>query len=226
MILDIIHTIPPVPYLQAYARQKEFHARRVAGKIPDTLWFLEHFPVLTTGLRKDQQENIRVNPEQLDMEIIQTGRGGNITWHGPGQLVGYIFISMENHGYKVKDFILRLEESFVNYLTDIGLIARHDDGHTGVWVGMDKITAIGIALHNRVTMHGFAFNVNTDLRYFDCIVPCGIADPTRGVTSLEKLLHNPCNMELIASDLSRHIRAALGYDLGTYTIEREENHQD
>ena len=221
MILDILYTIPLLPYARAYERQKLLHDRRVAGDIQDTLWLLEHYPVLTTGLRKNQQDHIRMDPKLMGMEIIQTKRGGNITWHGPGQLVGYIFIDMENHGFKVKDFIFRMEEAFINYLAEKNIMARHDDEHTGVWVGMDKITAIGIALHNRVTLHGFAFNVNPDLRYFDCIVPCGISDASRGLTSLEKLLDKSCNMEQIAKDLSRCIRAALGYDAGTYTVERE-----
>ncbi len=220
MTLNIIRTREPVPYREAYRRQKELHARRVAGDIPDTLWLLEHPPVITTGLRKDQENNILINPSAVGAELVETERGGEVTYHGPGQLVGYLFIGMENHGYRVKRFVERLEDAFIQYLADEhGIEAGHDSEHTGVWVGMNKITAIGIALRERVTFHGFAFNVNTDLSHFNWIIPCGIAEAGRGVTSLEKLLGEKADFDAVARSVAETVREALGYDEGHCSVE-------
>lgn len=220
MILDVIRTHGPVPYREAYERQKKLHAERVAGQIPDTLWLLEHPPVITTGLRRDQEENIRVDPTAVGVELVETERGGEVTYHGPGQLVGYLFVHMENHGFQVKTFVANLEQAFIDYLSNAhGITARHDSEHTGVWVGMDKITAIGIALRKRVTFHGFAFNVNTDLSHFNWIVPCGIVDVERGVTSLEKLVGEKADLASTAQGVSEAVRRALGYSEGDDFIE-------
>jgi lipoyl(octanoyl) transferase len=216
MTLDIIRSTEPVPYRKAYQQQKVLHARRVAGEIPDTLWLLEHPPVLTTGLRKDQSSNILIDPGIVGAEIVETERGGEVTYHGPGQLVGYLFVNIENHGFQVRRFVKKLEGAFISYLREVhGIEARHDDEHTGVWVGMDKITAIGIALRERVTLHGFAFNVNTDLSHFNWIVPCGIAEGGRGVTSLEKLTGGKADFNRVADGIAAEVRRALGYESGT-----------
>jgi len=212
MKLNIMRSVQPVPYRKALIRQRELHAQRVAGSIPDTLWLLEHPPVITTGIRSNQENNILVNPERVGVELVQTERGGELTYHGPGQLVGYLFVAIENYGYKVKRFVQRLEKSFISYLAEShGIRARHDREHTGVWVGMEKITAIGIALRQRVTFHGFAFNVNTNLTHFNWIVPCGI--PNRGVTSLEKLLGAPADIDAVAEGVAMALRSALGHDI-------------
>ena len=220
MILDVIRTVEPVPYREAYERQKDLHARRVAGEIPDTLWLLEHPPVITTGLRRDQDSNILIDPAAVGAELVETERGGEVTYHGPGQLVGYLFVHMENHGFRVKRFVERLEEAFIRCLADAyGIAARHDAEHTGVWVGMEKITAIGIALRQRVTFHGFAFNVNTDLSHFGWIVPCGIAEAGRGVTSLERLTGKKADFEAAAQGVAEAVREGLGYGGGAFTVE-------
>jgi len=214
MILDIIRSFEPVPYREAYERQKSLHAQRVAGEIPDTLWLLEHPPVLTTGLRKDQSANILIDPSVVGAEIVETERGGEVTYHGPGQLVGYLFVNIENHGFQVRRFVEKLEGAFISYLRDNhGIEARHDDEHTGVWVGMEKITAIGIALRDRVTLHGFAFNVNTDLSHFNWIVPCGIAEGGRSVTSLEKLTGGKADFSRVADGIAVGVSTALGYEI-------------
>jgi len=213
MKLDILRSARPVPYREALIRQRELHAQRVTGQIPDTLWLLEHPPVITTGIRPNQEKNILINPEHVGVELVQTERGGELTYHGPGQLVGYLFVAIENYGYKVKRFVQRLEETFISYLAEAyGIHARHDSEYRGVWVGMEKITAIGIALRQRVTHHGFAFNVNTNLAHYNWIVPCGIVD--RGVTSLEKLLGAPADMDAVAEEVAMAFRSALGYDTG------------
>ena len=197
----------------------ELHARRAAGEISDTLWLLEHPPVITTGIRKDQSANILIVPSLVGAEIVKTERGGEVTYHGPGQLVGYLFVDIENHGYKVRRFVERLEEAFISYLAEAhGIRARHDDGHTGVWVGMEKITAIGIALRQRITLHGFAFNVNTNLSHYDWIVPCGIAESGRGVTSLEKLEGRKADMGKVAEGIAVKVRDCLGYEAGELRI--------
>ncbi len=219
MILDVFRTEEPVPYRLAYQRQKELHALRAAGAIPDTLWLLEHPPVFTTGMRGNQENNILANPAQIGAELVETERGGEVTYHGPGQLVGYLFVSMENHGFKVKKFVHSLEEAFIDLLARRGISARHDTAHTGVWVGMDKITAIGIALRQKVTFHGFAFNINTNLNHFNLIVPCGIAEPGRGVTSLERLEGRKARFARTAEDTAASVRKSLGYEPGNLRVE-------
>lgn len=220
MILDVFRTVEPVPYRRALERQRALHRRRAAGEINDTLWLLEHPPVLTTGIRRNQARNILVNPDDVGAEIVETERGGEVTYHGPGQLAGYIFAGMENHGYRVKDFVRKIEGAFIDALGEhYGIAAHHDDAHTGVWVGSDKITAIGIGLRERVTLHGFAFNVNTDLSHFKWIVPCGIGDAGRGVTSLKELCGRQMDMGPTAENTAAALRRALGYDSGDCPLE-------
>ncbi len=217
--LSVIRSVEPVPYSIAYSCQRVLHARRVAGDISDTLWLLEHPPVLTTGIRRNQSANILINPADHDIEVFETERGGEVTYHGPGQLVGYLFVDMEGHGFRVKEFVKKLEAGFIVWLRERYRIdARHDAEHTGVWVGMNKITAVGIALRQKVSFHGFAFNINTHLTHFNWIVPCGINDSARGITSLEKLLGKSLDVNEIALDLSRRIRESLGYDAGDFSI--------
>jgi lipoyl(octanoyl) transferase len=216
MTLEVLRSASPVPYRQALEYQRKLHARRVSGSIPDTLWLLEHPPVITTGIRRDQISNILINPAAVGTEVVETERGGEVTYHGPGQLVGYLFVSMENHGFRVKSFVEKLENGFIDYLAEHhGIAARHDAEHTGVWVGMEKITAIGIALRQRVTLHGFAFNVNTNLSHFSWIVPCGIADGGRGVTSLEKLNRRKADFDVVAEQVAQYVGRALGYQAVT-----------
>ncbi|MCG8452299.1 MAG: lipoyl(octanoyl) transferase LipB [Spirochaetales bacterium] len=222
MELDVVYSPQPVAYTEALKQQKEFHSARVAHKIPDTLWLLEHPPVITTGIRKKQEGNLRIDPQSVGVEVIHTERGGEVTYHGPGQLVGYIFAGIEGHGFRVKQFVSNLESAFISYLSSLGIHARHDLQHTGVWIDMDKITAIGIALRERTTFHGFAFNVCTNLSHFDWIVPCGISDPNRGVTSLKEQLHSSTpTMDEVVQDLSQYIRSSLGYQGGSFSLMNE-----
>ena len=215
MELDILYSSDPVPYRDAHAVQKTLHERRAAGSIPDTLWLLEHPPVITIGIRRNQDANLLIDPSAVGAELVETERGGEITYHGPGQLVGYLFVSIENHGFKVKNFVRKLEDGFIDYLNSRhGISASHDPVHTGVWVGSDKITAIGIALRKRVTLHGFAFNINTNLDHFNWIVPCGISDSARGVTSLQRLTDTAHPMSRVAAELAPALRRSLGYAPG------------
>jgi len=211
MILRVLHDTTPIPYEEALIRQYELHERRLANEIPDTLWLLEHPPVITTGLRENQDHNILINPFTRGVSVVNTDRGGEVTYHGPGQLVGYLIASIEAHRYRVRTFVENIETSFIHHFADVHDIdAKTRPKHTGVWVGNDKITAIGIALKKKVTLHGFAYNVNTNLSHFDWIVPCGIHDG--GVTSLEKLTGSVHNLAVEAHAVMRALGESLGYN--------------
>lgn len=157
------------------------------GEVPDTLILVEHPPVITVG-RFSTGANVVASREFLadrGIEVIQTTRGGDVTYHGPGQLVGYPIFHLKELGLGVKAYIQTLEEVFTRYLDEsCGIRAEAGEGQIGVWIENRKITAIGVYVSHFVSMHGFAFNINTDLSHFSYIIPCGITD--KEVTSLEK----------------------------------------
>lgn len=176
-------------YGETLALQEAVLALRQRGEAGDVLLLVEHPPVITLG-RRGEYSNIIAPREMLEamgVSIYETNRGGDVTYHGPGQIVGYPVVDLNNFGRDVKEFVRLIEEAFILLLREkYGIEAhREDNKYTGVWVGRDKITAIGIAVKRWVTMHGFAFNVNTNLSHFRWINPCGLTD--RGVASLEKL---------------------------------------
>jgi lipoyl(octanoyl) transferase len=201
-----------VPYRDALTLQHDLVRRRQAGEIPDTLLLLEHPPVITMG-RSGVDEHVLAPPETLaaaGATVERIERGGEATYHGPGQLVGYPILDLRAHLRSLKKFVHLLEEVFVVYLErEFGITAGRDDEHRGVWVANEKITAVGIAVQQRVTFHGFAFNVNTDLSHFDWIIPCGITD--RGQTSLERLTGAPQEMSRVKDGLSRVFAEIFGY---------------
>jgi lipoyl(octanoyl) transferase len=175
-------------YAPAWRRQEELVTQRLAGKIGDTLVFTEHEPVYTLGLRLGAAKHLLLNPAELarrGIELVESNRGGDITYHGPGQIVGYPIISLaarkDLHAY-----LRFLEQVLINALGSLGLAATRQPGKTGIWLGSRKIAAIGVAVKRWVTFHGFALNVNNDLAAFAGIVPCGITDGT--VTSLSREL--------------------------------------
>jgi len=178
-----------LPYDEALALQRQLVADRQAGRIDDTLLLVEHPPVLTVGVRGDGgRSHILASPETLTargMQVYETGRGGDVTYHGPGQVVGYPIIDLRPDRCDVHRYVRDLEEVLIRAAADFGVETGRVPGLTGVWAGGEKLAAIGVRISRWVTSHGFAFNVTTDLRDFDLIVPCGIAD--RGVTSLERL---------------------------------------
>ena len=182
-----------MPYLEALALQRALVDRRRAGEIDDSLLLLEHPHVLTLGVRGDGgRSHILASAEMLSsrgVEVHETGRGGDITYHGPGQIVGYPIIDLKPDRCDVHRYVRDLEEVLIRTAADFGIDAGRAPGLTGVWVGRQKLAAIGVRLSHWITSHGFAFNVSTDLEYFNLIVPCGIRD--RGVTSLERLLGHP-----------------------------------
>lgn len=176
--------------------------------IDDVLLLLEHPPVLTIGIN-GKENNILVNEDALGVmgvSVIHSNRGGDVTYHGPGQVVVYPILNLNNFGKDVKDYVRRLEETSISLLQEeYGLNADRKSGFPGVWVGNDKITAIGCAVKRWVTMHGFAFNVNTNLEHFKWINPCGFTD--KGATSLEKLLGESQDMDRVEELIMKHFTA-------------------
>lgn len=178
-----------VDYAAAWELQRELAAQRAAEAIPDTLLLLEHPPTYTIG-RSGGHDHLLVDPADLAARgatLVEVDRGGDITYHGPGQLVGYPILQIKNHGRDLHRYLRMLEQVIIDTLATYDLAGRRFPGYTGVWVGDEKIAAIGIRVNARgVTSHGFALNVATELDDFAAIVPCGIAD--YGVTSLARLL--------------------------------------
>ncbi len=160
------------------------------GRIPDQLLLLEHPPVITLGVKThNRRDHVRATPEALaeaGVALFETGRGGDVTYHGPGQLVGYPILDLNPDRRDVHRYVRDLEEVLIRAAAAFGVEAGRLAGLTGVWVGREKLAAIGVRISRWITSHGFAFNISTNLSHFELIVPCGIAD--KGVTSLERLL--------------------------------------
>lgn len=178
-------------YADAWRRQEELVARRNAGETGDTLVFTEHNPVYTLGLRLGAEQNLIWNEAELarrGIEIFKTNRGGDITYHGPGQIVGYPVVNLAPR-QDLHAYLRFLEQVLINSVGTLGLAADRRAGKTGIWLGPRKIAAIGVAVKRWTTFHGFALNVNTDLAPFSGIVPCGITDGT--VTSMQLELGRP-----------------------------------
>lgn len=192
-----------VPYADALELQRKLHAQRVAGAIPDTLLLLEHPPVITLG-KAFHPEHLRYAREfyaQHGIELHPTDRGGDVTCHNPGQLVGYPIFDVSLHGRDLHKFLRDIEQAIIDALREFSVEAHREVGYTGVWVGDAKIAAIGVKVTKWVSMHGFALNVNNDLRLFQTIVPCGITD--RPVTSLQQALGRAVPMERVKNAVAR-----------------------
>ena len=185
-----IRRLGVVPYAESLVLQKQLVDDRREGRIGDVLLLVEHPHVLTLGVRGDGgRSHILASDETLTargVQVYETGRGGDITYHGPGQIVGYPILDLKPERCDVHRYVRDLEEVLIRVAGDYGLAAERVSGLTGVWVRGEKVAAIGVRIARWITSHGFALNVTTDLGYFDLIVPCGIAD--RGVTSLSRLL--------------------------------------
>ncbi len=201
-----IRRLGVVPYADGLALQRQLVEDRRADRIGDVLLLLEHPHVLTLGVRTGGgRSNILAEPGALTVrgvEVHEAGRGGDVTYHGPGQIVGYPILNLQPDRADVHRYVRDLEEVLIRTAADYGLDAGRISGLTGVWVGGDKLAAIGVRISRWVTSHGFALNVTTDLNYFKLIVPCGIAD--RGVTSLAELLARPVDHAEVESRISTH----------------------
>ena len=202
-----------VDYSDALRLQQEKVAARKRGEIGDTLLLLEHPHVYTLG-RNAKREHLLASSErlrELKAQVFDTDRGGDITYHGPGQLVGYPVLDLTRHRRDLGWYMRSLEEVFIRVATDFGVQAGRQPGLAGVWVGDDKLVALGVHVSRWVTSHGFAFNVNTDLTYFQAIVPCGLCD--RGVTSLARLLGNPVAMDDVAERVIKHFGSVFDLEI-------------
>ena len=201
-----------VPYGAGLELQQQLVAERQAGRIPDQLLLLEHDPVFSLG-RNARPEHVLFPAELLrgrGYDVFETGRGGDVTYHGPGQLVGYPILDLAPDRRDVHRYVRDLEEVMIRTCADYGVQAQRVAGLTGTWVGQDKIGAIGVRISRWVTSHGFAFNVTTDLSAFDLLVPCGIRG--RGVTSLERLLGRAVPLAEVGDQLARHFAAVFERD--------------
>ncbi len=192
-------------YKEVYEMQKKLLKMRQQGTIEDTLILVEHKPVITLG-KRGGESNILASKQFLEergINVYPVDRGGNVTYHGPGQIVGYPIIDVKNYGKDIRKFVHNIEEIFIQLLRDeYSIIAGRNPVNTGVWVEDEKITAIGFAVKRWVTMHGFAFNVNTNMEHFRLIYPCGIKD--KGVTSLERLTGNTLEIDELINQIKKY----------------------
>jgi lipoyl(octanoyl) transferase len=206
-----------IGYAEAYALQKRVVAARKAGVIDDVFLLCEHPPVITLG-RSGKRENLLASEHvlrQKGMEFHATDRGGDITYHGPGQIVGYPILNLSAIRRDVVWYVRTLEEAMIRATAEFGITAERVAGKTGIWVRAgdteEKLAAIGVHIGRWVTSHGFAYNVSTDLRNFDLIVPCGIADCK--ATSLEKLLGRGVDLKEVEQRLAKHFGELFGREI-------------
>ena len=206
-----------IPYAEAYELQKRTVAARKLGAIEDVLIFCEHPHVITQG-RNGKREHLLASENvlrQKGVEFFETSRGGDVTYHGPGQIVAYPILNLGAIRRDVVWYVRMLEEAMIRATAEFGIVAGREAGKTGVWVGegktSEKLAAIGVHISRWVTSHGLAYNVLTDLRNFDLIVPCGIAD--RKATSLEKLLGRGVKLDEVKPKLAAHLAEVFGIEL-------------
>ena len=190
-VLDLGHK----PYKDVWNLQKEMQLKRMNGDIEDVLILVEHDPVYTLGKNANPDHLLQSRDRSIDIFNIE--RGGDITFHGPGQLVGYPILDLSNYKKSVSWYMRSLEQLTIDVLNEFKITAKRVEGLTGVWVGDEKIAAQGVRLTKWITMHGFSININTDLSFYDGIIPCGIFN--RGVTSMKKILNRTQKMEKVKS---------------------------
>jgi len=193
-----------VDYAEAHRLQNELQAKRISGEIGDTVLLLEHPPVLTMG-RSAKEQHVLAAPQVLaarGISVHEVGRGGDVTYHGPGQLVAYPIIDLKPDRRDVRKYMWSLEETMIRTCADFGLSATRVEGLNGAWVGDRKVGAVGVRISRWVTMHGLALNANSDLTHFDLIVPCGIQD--KKVTSLSAEIGRTVFATDVIDPLARH----------------------
>ena len=209
----LVRRLGRVPYAEGLQIQEQLVAERQAGRIVDVLLLLEHEPVFTMG-RNAQAENVLLSREALEakgFQLFETGRGGDVTYHGPGQVIGYPILELPTERRDVHRYVRDLEEVMIRACADYGITATRIAGKTGAWVGRDKVGAIGVRIARWVTSHGFALNVATDLDPFTMIVPCGIRD--HGVTSLARLLGRDVSMDEVEDRVARHLADVMDLEI-------------
>ncbi len=200
----VVYDLGLVDYHKGLLLQEKLLSSRKSGAISDVLLLLQHPSVFTMG-RSGIAENIVVSRETLVKEgisVFHTNRGGDVTYHGPGQLVGYPILNLRENGLTVHQYVWDLEEVVIRTLADFGIGGQRVSGRRGVWVGEEKVCALGLRVSGEVSMHGFAVNVNTNLKYFTYIIPCGITGVS--ITSVSKLLGHEVEIGEIQGNLLRH----------------------
>ena len=210
-----------IDYKEAWDIQKEIFSKRVSGEVEDVLLLLEHPNTYTLG-KTAHKENLKGSEHYLmenNISVYDIDRGGDITYHGPGQIVGYPIIDLNNWFKDTHKYLRALEEVIIKTCFEYGLKCERNPKHTGVWIGDKKIAAIGIKVSRWITMHGFAFNVNTDLNLFNGIIPCGIQD--KSVTSLSKELNNEISIQEVKEKLLNNFSDVFNYNK-VITKQREE----
>ena len=204
-----IRELGRVPYAEALALQERLRDARLDGRGRDTVLLLEHPDVITFG-RGARSRNARLSDEALraaGYQVVCVNRGGDVTWHGPGQLIGYPILDLERHGRDVHLYLRQLEGVLIDTLADFGIPARRRDGYAGVWLDEShKIASIGVGMRRWVTLHGFALCVSCDLSRFDAIVPCGLAGVE--MTSMERVLGRPVALAEVCERAAAHLRKA------------------
>ena len=200
-------------YKPTWDLQHQLFESRLSGKIDDVMLLNEHHHVYTLGKNSDENhlltESDKLRIEGVD--VFEIDRGGDVTYHGPGQLVGYPILKLDNHYSDVHRYLRDLEEVIIRTLSHFGIQGQRDNEFTGVWVGNEKIAAIGVKVSHWITMHGFALNVNTDLSYFDRIIPCGIFH--KGVTSMQKVLDKEIPLDIAAEVVSKKFGEVFGIEI-------------
>jgi lipoate-protein ligase B len=212
-MLCLIYHLGLIEYSKAYRLQRELLRQRFDGEIKDTILLLEHPPTITIG-KSGKLGNVLISQAQLSRESISlffTDRGGDVTYHGPGQLVAYPIIDLSNRGRDVHRYVHELEEVVIRMLNDFSIEAHRDDSHAGVWVDGEEIAAIGLSIRRWVTMHGIALNVNPNLEHFSLINPCGFSD--RKVTSIYKLLSHDVPIEKAMDRLITHFSDVFNFHM-------------
>ena len=213
-----VFNLGTVDFAEASQLQSELIELRIAGKIPDVILFLQHPAVITIGAFGGEQNIIVAHNilESKGISVAHTDRGGDITYHGPGQLVGYPILDLKIRGRDVHQYVHNLEEVVIRTLDDYSIEAQRDPDYPGVWVGQEKICALGIRVVHWVTKHGFALNISNDLTPFSYINPCGITD--RGTTSMQKVLGQKPKIGEVTNSIIRHFSAVFGMKVYEATV--------
>ena len=195
-----------IDYKTAWDVQHDLWSRRVKGESPDLLLFLEHPHVITLG-RRGNRSHLVASPDELDalkIPLFHVERGGDVTYHGPGQLVGYPILDLKEYGYRLIRYVDQLEEVIIRVLRDFGMEGKKDSLNRGVWVNGDKIASVGVAIKRWVSFHGFSLNYATDLKYFDLIHPCGLVG--KKMTSIADFLGRKISREGLVEKVSFHFK--------------------
>ncbi|MHB0912513.1 MAG: lipoyl(octanoyl) transferase LipB [Armatimonadota bacterium] len=199
-----------IDYEKCLALQKSLLERRLAGEVPDTLLLLEHEPVITMGTSGGELVAPREMVERAGVKVYTTDRGGNVTYHGPGQLVGYPIFDLREHGKDIHLLLRHLEQVVIDCMADYGTRGERIDGLTGVWVGGDKICSIGVAVRRWISYHGFAFNIDPNYEHWGLINPCGLVGRT--VTSMAELLGKAPDMQQVKRSIAEKAAAVFGME--------------